>query len=72
MSKTFSLNIMLGNDTMQTGSDVAEALRQVAERIVGHGVLGFDGPSKVMDGDGNVVGTFGVQGADSMGGENRS
>ena len=51
---TFNLTIRLGNDAMQTGEDVAEALRQAANYIEQH-----DTGSAVYDLNGNRVGSFG-------------
>ena len=54
MSPTrFELHITMGNDAMQTGEDVAEALRRIADKLE-HGRI--DGP--VMDLNGNKVGTW--------------
>lgn len=51
---TFTLTIELGNDAMQTGADVARALREVADRaewsLVGH--------MAIMDDNGNRVGSW--------------
>lgn len=67
MSKSFTVNIQLGNAEMLTGPDVAGALRQVARAIGGKGELDFDGPSRIFDINGNTVGTFSVTGADDLG-----
>ena len=51
--ETFSLNIELGNETMQTPDDVAEALLRVIARLQ-------DGHKEgaIRDLNGNTVGTF--------------
>jgi sulfur carrier protein ThiS len=51
----FQLQIKLGNEAMQTASDVADALRRVAERL---DERGFDAPSIVRDANGNLVGAW--------------
>lgn len=55
MYDTFSVRIKLGNDAMQSGPDVASALREVADKIEynleAHGV--------VVDVNGNTVGSYG-------------
>ena len=49
----FTLTIRLGNDAMQTGGDIAEALRKVADRI--------DARRFLQEGDGPVYDvTYGV------------
>jgi hypothetical protein len=60
---TFTLKIELGNTAMQTGADVAEAVRGVADRL--DGLYGYhrleecakDG-YKVRDINGNTVGEW--------------
>jgi DUF917 family protein len=52
---TFTLTIELGNDAMQTPQDVADALEDVADRMMG-ALEFFHG--KIMDENGNTVGTF--------------
>lgn len=47
----FEMNLDLGNVAMATGADVAEALRNVAQRIE-RGEVG----SAVLDANGNTVG----------------
>jgi hypothetical protein len=58
----FTLNIELGNEAMQTGLDVAEALKKVAKKIYMFGgedeLIGCGG--KIMDGNGNSVGSWQV------------
>jgi hypothetical protein len=53
MPSTFTLNIDLGNDAMQSGPDVADALRDVADRVEQGHTFG-----KIIDGNGNTVGEF--------------
>jgi hypothetical protein len=58
----FLLEIQLGNDATQTGSDVAEALRRIAIQIDAD-FAGWDldaDQGKVYDINGNSVGTWGV------------
>jgi sulfur carrier protein ThiS len=51
----FQLQIKIGNEAMQTASDVADALRMVAERL---DERGFDEPGIVRDINGNLVGAW--------------
>ena len=51
--KNITITINLGNDAMHE-SDVAQALRDLAKRI---DAKGLDYVTKVMDGNGNSVGT---------------
>jgi hypothetical protein len=52
----FQLQIKLGNEAMQTASDVADALRRVAERL---DERGFDAPTGIVrDINGNLVGAW--------------
>lgn len=65
MSKSFTLNIRLGNDAMQTGHDVADALEKAGEELRWiDGGLDFDGPRTIWDINGNRVGSYAVQEAD--------
>ena len=63
----FSLTIKLGNEAMQTGHDVAEALRRIAIQIDVDCDVDFAGwncdadQGKVFDANGNSVGTWGVR-----------
>ena len=59
----FSLTIKLGNEAMQTGHDVAEALRRIAIQIdVDFAEWDCDADhGKVFDANGNSVGTWGVR-----------
>ena len=50
----FDLHIDLGNDAMQTGEDVAEALRRIATKLERSG----HESGLVMDLNGNKVGTW--------------
>ena len=52
--QTITITINLGNDAMQSESDVAHALRELAKRIDAKG-LGY--VTKVMDANGQSVGT---------------
>jgi hypothetical protein len=49
----FTLNIELGNEAMQTGEDVARALRAVAKKLDGGADSG-----RVQDENGNTVGEW--------------
>jgi len=51
---TFRVVIVLGNDAMKTPENVANALREIAEAVAKTGVR----EGNVVDGNGNVVGTF--------------
>lgn len=57
---TFTLKIKLGNDAMQTGLDVADALTRIARRIESDDELAPD-CGKVMDTNGNSVGNWEVK-----------
>lgn len=50
----FTVEIELGNDAMQTGADVAAALREIADKLD----AGIDA-GIVRDANGNEVGRFG-------------
>ena len=51
------LTIEIGNDAMLTGSDVSQALKQVAGKIEGHTAEYLpDFASKILDANGNSVG----------------
>jgi hypothetical protein len=60
MPETFKIEIRLGNDAMQTGDDVARALRKIAQRLA----TWVDGKptdtdhGAVMDDNGNKVGIW--------------
>lgn len=62
MSHTFTLTIELGNDAMQTGADVAEALRRLAHRLEDDDAYGELKPTsqRIKDRNGNTVGQFTV------------
>lgn len=59
----FMLAITLGNDAMQTGEDVADALRAVAAQLEQHGTITEDDAVQVgiRDLNGNSVGTWKVE-----------
>lgn len=60
---TFTLTIKLGNAEMQTGDDVAEALRSVAESLDGWDTSleeSWASPRVIRDLNGNQVGTWAV------------
>lgn len=55
---TFTLTIELGNDAMQTGRDVSDALKQVASKV--HSCLiEEDYGNSIRDENGNKVGEWG-------------
>ena len=57
----FTLTIRLGNDAMQTGGDIADALHKVAERIDTHRGGEIDsGVGRIMDDNGNHVGDWSI------------
>jgi hypothetical protein len=56
MFDKFSLEIELGNDSMQSGPDVAAALRKVADRIEND----LEARGIIRDENGNTVGRFGA------------
>jgi hypothetical protein len=55
MFESFDLHIDLGNDAMQSGPDVAAALREVADRIEN----GLEARGKIRDANGQTVGSYG-------------
>ena len=58
----FTLSIKLGNESMQTGSDIAESLRTIADKIQDNGnMIDFSGSKRIVDLNGNVVGIWSVQ-----------
>ena len=54
----FKLRITIGNDAMQTGEDVAGALRKVADKLQNVGKLPTFHHRNILDDNGNVVGTY--------------
>lgn len=52
----FTLEINLGNEAMQTGNDVAEALQGIVDRLVDTYDLSADMRGKLRDSNGNTVG----------------
>ena len=57
MFDSFKLEIELGNDSMQSGPDVARALRQVAIRIENN----LEARGAIVDANGNTVGHYGPE-----------
>ena len=55
---TITITITTGNDAMQSEADITEALIILAKRIK---TLGLDRVTKVMDMNGNSVGTVTVE-----------
>ena len=53
---TFTLEITLGNDAMQTPQDVAAALRELANRL--DALAGSDDEQRIRDANGNTVGRW--------------
>ena len=56
MKDAFKLVIQLGNDAMQTGEDIASALRKVADHIDAPQVI--TGTMAIYDANGNRVGLW--------------
>lgn len=58
----FSVNIQLGNEAMETGDDVARALRKIASDVSEHGVIADADEVRVgiRDENGNTVGYWKV------------
>lgn len=54
----FSLTIELGNNAMQTGSDIADALRGVVSGIGCHDELTGCESARILDANGNSVGRW--------------
>jgi hypothetical protein len=62
MTKQFFIKINLGNELMQDGADVAEALREVADKIDGLALkFPFSEAYSIQDKNGNTVGSYGVK-----------
>lgn len=55
MYDQFNLHIELGNDAMQSGLDVAGALRKVADKIEHD----LEASGVITDANGNTVGSYG-------------
>lgn len=53
MPDTFTLNIDLGNDAMQTAEDIDEALRSIAAKVLRGKLSG-----SIVDANGNTVGRW--------------
>lgn len=58
---TFTLTIELGNDAMQDYGDIASALRTLARRISNNGEAVLVDGGKIMDANGNSVGSWEVK-----------
>ena len=56
----FVLTIQLGNDAMQTGEDVARALRETATLIDYGGVFSIPDGGRIYDENGNTIGSWEV------------
>lgn len=59
----FTLTIELGNEAMQTGADIATALREVADKMdsaYGHHAIEADN-GRIRDLNGNTVGKWWVK-----------
>ncbi len=58
----FNLSIKLGNAAMQSGDDVAAALREVADNLSNRfdGLHLPEGSGRIFDENGNAVGTWEV------------
>lgn len=54
MGKKFTLTINLGNEAMQTGEDVAEAVA-----LAVYSIEQQEGPGRIYDANGNQVGEWG-------------
>jgi hypothetical protein len=57
----FELLIGLGNDAMQDGRDVADALRKVAAQIEDYHFPGPSVPRPIKDINGSQVGTWAIE-----------
>lgn len=60
MAKQFKLSITLGNDAMQTGADVADALMRTAAKFTEQVDFGPTERGTIFDLNGNLVGLFEV------------
>jgi len=57
----FQLTINLGNDAMQTASNIASALRRIADQLERHGELLEDDNRPIFDYNGSCVGVWSVE-----------
>lgn len=57
----FTLSIELGNDVMQTPSEVAAALGRVSEKLARRGEFYPDEGGVLMDENGNSVGAWHIE-----------
>jgi len=59
----FILEIETGNDSMRTSRDISNALMEVAQKIRGDSLhyLEMMSPKKIMDSNGNGVGSWMVE-----------
>lgn len=57
---TFTLDINIGNDAMQSSDDLAAALRRIADQLETYPLdhLFSDGPGRIHDLNGNTVGRY--------------
>jgi len=53
--RVFVLKIRLGNEAMQTSTDIALALQEVVDEM-----LQTNHPGNILDVNGNIVGDYGV------------
>lgn len=58
VSGKFKLSIEMGNDAMQTPRELAEALRELATRVESIEETETNAGAKVLDDNGNEVGTW--------------
>jgi len=60
----FTLSVTLGNEAMQSGEDIAQALRSVADKLEALGgdpiedMDDYDRSGRIADGNGNTVGRW--------------
>jgi hypothetical protein len=54
MPDQFTLTLELGNEAMQTLDDIADTLRELADKLS----TSYDTEGKVRDANGNTIGTF--------------
>ena len=58
----FVLTIDIGNDAMQTGDDVADAVRQVSRNLAANiDTFRPDDTGRVFDANGNTVGGWSIE-----------
>ena len=63
MQKSFTVELELGNEAMESANDIATALRAIADQVEQHNsqVLRPMHSRSVMDSNGNTIGSWNIQ-----------